>query len=1103
MRIYAIGLATLVLVASNGSTEEIRLTAAEAHTFSVHSHQQQLPQPIVIYRYQEQNLIPLQAFAAALGLDIRSDAASAKANGWIGGENSNFLLDIGNLQARRGIEQYQLRPQQPWARDSVDLYVSEQLLQQILPLQLSFNKQSQQLLVSSEMPLPAVDKLLAQQANNTRLGQQQNFHSGGFDPIHPHAYQDASQPVLFAFGKGALVGDDLLTQNYQLGLLASGDLAGQSYEISANKMAKQRSEYRLRLSRDLNDLGGDLPVQLGQYQLGDVSYFGDNLSQGANEGVGVQIGDARSHQFGLANLEGNAPPGWQVHLYRNGVLLAITETPQSGRYRFLQQPLLAGANTFEMHLYGSKGEYQVRRQTINNSNQTAAGQFSYNLMAIDNRRFVANDKEDQEVAQLRSLKQHGLRLNYGISHWWDIGLSLQQQTFASTTSPNQNIDERYFGINSSLQLWDSNIELEALHGADATAYFAGASRALGDNYFLRGSYRYHDGMQTDQIDQQAPLQSAAELWLEGQTWQLGGWQYAFGAQHQRYQNDALPSSSVLANRLSSQLGNFSVTHTYLYDGGYQGEVRGRHQGKLLLATSGYEWGLSSNIHYQIGEGLRDFETRLRWRPFGDFSNHTRLFYDKPFDTNENRWGMAHEIAYRHDWLTVGLEGGFDDHGDWQINATATMAYNYRDNRDRQVDSSLRPQLADISVRVYRDVNNNGHFDRTDEPLTGIVIDTSPSWPRQVSDHAGIVNLQQVPTNRSYQFAIDPKSLPAGMVLRSGVMGLVPLAGQPNQVDLALVNTSSIAGQLRDQHGQVIGDLELNVTDLNQQRLRSVRSDTEGRFQFSQLRPGQYYLMANPEQLRQRQLRTAIPLYPLNISASGEQRRDWAIQLLNDAQPQPVTESAPKPAPATVSKPQPQPAVAMRPPVSDPLAQMADDDVLLQVAASQRPFPLQQLRQQYPQLSLNQVPVKRAGKPTYLLLAGQYPNALSAQRGARQIPNGLSNGQPMPRRVADLRRERIVAASAAIAAPQLSSEDWLAQQPADHFTWQVVATKARASAEAFVRQQRLPPPWQISEHNGWYQVLWGSFADRQTAEQQLQQLPQPLAQPWLRPFSAVR
>lgn len=1126
---------------------EVTLQTSSSQTITLVSQEQELPQPIVIYKHNNRELVPLQAFSAALGLDIRVEAAQATANGWVGGENSHFTLNLQTAEARRGFQQYEIDNSRFWGRDSADLYVEASIIEQVLPLKLNFNPQAKRLLIHSANPLPVVEELLALKTANTRLGSQQNFHSGGFDPIHPHNYQEFSKPTILGFGKAVVLGDDLfgnefLTQDYNFGFIASGDLANQSYEINYNKLRNERSEYRLRFSRDLSDYGRDLGIELGQYQLGDISYHGDNLLAGANEGLGIQIGNGRQHQFGMTSIEGNAPPGWQIVLYRNGVLLDIAYAQNSGRYFFNNQPLTAGVNVFEMHLYGPNGEHQLRRKTVTNDPIVTAGKFSYNLMYLDNERFLLRSREREELNKLSSLSQAGLRLSYGLTNNWDMGIIVQNQSLGlrsyqeEIADPDPRIVTRYpsesvwyYGINSSVKLWETDLELELVHGDDSMSYFIGASRMLWDQWFVRATHRHYGDMRADLHRSDHRYSDITEGWLEGSTHRLGGWQYAFGGEIRLGGDGHNPRDGIISNRLSTQIGPVSLSHTYRYHNDAIGGGIGRNQGHLLMSLNGYDWGVTSDIDYQWGEGLRAMETRLRWKTFGGLSNHSRLFYDKPHENNKTTFGIGHEIAYRFNWLSLGLEGVMDNHRDWQINATTTMHYNYRDNRDRDYASMVRPQVADIAVRIYHDVNNNGRFDRTDRPLSGIVIDAMPAWPRQASNDNGEITLQQVPTNSRYRFGINPSQLPAGMVLRDGPMELLPMNDQINQVDLALVLTSTIKGQVQDQRGQPISELRMNVTDLNQRRLASATTNAQGQFLFPNLKPGQYYLIADPEQMRKRQISSDVPLYPLNINGSGENRNEWRLTM-NVAESNAVTieplraEVAVQALPEVLVKPFPVPQ-------HNPLQSMSDQDYVLQLASAEKPFELATLQAQYPQWSLAQISVRRTGQTAYVLLAGQYPSLRSAEQSALTVPGSLVQNAVLVRRVEDLKREQVathtmptsaatstpdsvptIAAPTvlptanAVATPSIShatSElQWLAQQAPEHLIWQVAAARSAESARAMAEKHQLPQPWIIKEHNGWYQVLWGSFSSDAEAQQALEQLANPPTQPWLRSIRSI-
>jgi len=71
----------------------------------------------------------------------------------------------------------------------------------------------------------------------------------------------------------------------------------------------------------------------------------------------------RSSEFGLEELVGDLPPGWEVELYDAYGLLDFGVADPAGEFR-VGFPLRYGANPFDMVLYGPRGEVVRRNRTI-------------------------------------------------------------------------------------------------------------------------------------------------------------------------------------------------------------------------------------------------------------------------------------------------------------------------------------------------------------------------------------------------------------------------------------------------------------------------------------------------------------------------------------------------------------------------------------------------------------------------------------------------------------------------------------------------------------------------------------------------------------------
>ncbi len=92
---------------------------------------------------------------------------------------------------------------------------------------------------------------------------------------------------------------------------------------------------------------------------------------------------------------------------------------------------------------------------------------------------------------------------------------------------------------------------------------------------------------------------------------------------------------------------------------------------------------------------------------------------------------------------------------------------------------------------------------------------------------------------------------------------------------------------------------------------------------------------------------------------------------------------------------------------------------------------------------------------------------------------------------------------------LWDRQWIAQQPGDHFTLQLLATRQRDNVSRFVEQHGLKGLAVAFEtrRNGqtWYSVIVGSYPDRQQAQQAFSQLPASVQklQPWIRRFDGIQ
>lgn len=1082
------------------AASEIQLPKQQLKPFELTAQGVQLDDQLPVYQYEKKLLFPLQGLSSKLGIDIQVDPHSLIASGWIKGENANLMLDLNKDQARRGFTQIPILPELVWGRDNVDIYLEAGFIQQLLPIQITANNLKQRISVSSTVPLPAVQQAITLNQVTNEPGESEEISVTPFDPEHPHDYQAMTPPLFYLQGDAAIAGDDFLTQDYNLNLLSTGDLGFHSYEFGYQRTQGEDTQYRLQISKDLGDLDGRLPVSVGGYQLGDVEYYGDDLNHGYLSGQGVVFGNAadiNNNRFGRTTIEGNAPEGWSIHLYRNHALVRIDIADGDNRYVFSGIPVLEGSNLFEIRMFGPNGEYMVRRKTVQSGGQRLGqGQWSYSGFYIDQTADLFNKKSQQEIDELNIHRSFNGHLEYGLTDQITVGATYSQQSideWGRTTNRN------YFGGNVVANFLKSTWNMEASTQQDGgTAYTFGWQKRLGTDHSARVVYYNFKDFDSDLSKDLARIGADSNLRaeLEGSFNAQHPFQYKIGASYRQGDD----SSYLIDSRVSTQLGNMAITHFLAYDSHLTHFDRST-SGRLLIDTPMLDWNLTSALDYESGSGITGFDTVFRWRPWRGINNQSVVYFDDPID-DKSRYGYEHRISMTWDWFTAGLSGQIDSRGDWQVSATSVIALNYEDSRVRGED--YRPQVADIKVNVFIDNNNNGRFDSSDQPLQGLHLLSSPSLPHSASNDIGEIRLSQVKSNQLYTIAPITENLPDNLVLRDGPIEVMPMTGKMVTVDLPLVALTDIKGQvLKDHDDMPLAGIEISLKDLHQQPLANLTTGSRGEYEFSNIKPGYYLLQMRPDQLDDYGQLQEEPLFPIALSGRklDHQQRDLRIKYVEQASQINVAQG-------NVEETLPTPKQADKvPELGQGIMRMDSEDYTIQIAAQRKAFNLNKLRENYPHQSLEQVTVIRDDQPMYLLIAGQYPNERSAQYGLRDIPKEFANNLPLVKPVTGLQYQHNVylkwAKRNSAEPQQIDATDWLGQQPAANFTWQLMAAKQRASALTLAKELNLGDNVHIRHQNGWYQLFWGSFGTRAEAQAALAALNNAPQNPWLRSIASLR
>src|SRR5690606_12669253 len=106
------------------------------------------------------------------------------------------------------------------------------------------------------------------------------------------------------------------------------------------------------------------PLKARSYTIGDTDLPNVPLTGDESQEFGVRVSNnpLENSNFQATDITGDSLPGWDVELYRNGILLDFVSVGNDARYVFDNIELFAGDNNFEVFFYGPQGE--IRRELL-------------------------------------------------------------------------------------------------------------------------------------------------------------------------------------------------------------------------------------------------------------------------------------------------------------------------------------------------------------------------------------------------------------------------------------------------------------------------------------------------------------------------------------------------------------------------------------------------------------------------------------------------------------------------------------------------------------------------------------------------------------------
>jgi hypothetical protein len=865
-----IALAALLLSAAPVlAQEEGSLPEEDLLVLGVRLAGEALADDLVAFGHPEGVLLPLQRLTELLELPLEVDPEGGGARGWIASEERRASLDLGRGEWALGNRKGRFEPAMAQVREG-DLFLDAGLLSSWLPIDFAVDRGSLVLAVAPR-------EKLALQERWEREARRRDLTAARAGEIAPAASRFAAEPHPYGLvgwptidgsvGFSLGFGETGRTAALRHSLLARGDLLAMTAGLFVSGDAA-----RLTLERNL---GGC------EWKIGDLAIRPDPLVSRGRPGRGLLIagapGTTSAASSGRTVLAGDALPGWEVELYRNGALLDFQRVGEDGRYEFRDIPLRDGMNLFRLAFYGPRGERREREERIFSSNDLLpAGETVWHLGVVQAGvgllQSAAAAVAGDEV--LSGSLLGSFELERGLSRRLSWGLG-----FNSLTLDEARHDYLGFNLRTSWPGGSGRLRLTR----DLRGGWAGQLQARGslgpvqfeaDQVELQG-FR-GDGEDTGNIRSRTRVRLFTQASMPRRLFKGAALPISLtGTRRVTAYDESLVLQATSAFTLS--LGPSTLGNRWRLDYSDSGLSAG---GALLWSARLRKLGLRGDLSYGFAPEpvLSDLTLQAEAAMRQDLTAR--------FGLNQNlrqaTTALSAGVDWKRDHVLLGLMLGLTSRGRVELGASLSFSIGRDPQKDRfRIQGESGASQGAVSARVFLDADNDGRFGPGDSPLPGVRFEADAAALAAMTGDDGLAWVR-VPPYRPVSLSVAEESLadPAWFPGRSGV-SLIPRPGVAWAADFPVVITGEIEGIVFLREGgsrREASNVRVQLVDVQGTVVQESRSQFDGFYLFERVLPGRYSIRIDPAQLERLRL-TAVIEKPEIELRSGESQGRVEIVLL--------------------------------------------------------------------------------------------------------------------------------------------------------------------------------------------------------------------------------
>ncbi|HEY8574507.1 hypothetical protein [Phenylobacterium sp.] len=835
-----------------------------------------LTEGLAAYGEPQDPLIPLSELARFLEYDIDVLPAERRIVGRLGQSRTSLVVDLATGTARVGGRTVPLGAQDVAVTPN-EIYLRASAINRLLPLELKVNPNELAISVVAKEPIPIQSRL----ERLARLRSAEGAPGAQEELLRvPSPYGPFSMPnfdVSLSLGAGTRTGAEQGPAfPFRYDVRAAGDLLYGGYQAYVGS-DERGGPAVARLTFERRSVEGRLlgPLKARQISIGDVYTPSFALGPRSLNGRGFALSTVpldQTNVFNRVDLRGELPLGYDVELYVNDVLQGGQNTPNKGRYEFLNVPLTRGVNVVRVVTYGPHGERDENTRIVNvGGAQLARGEMTFEFAAVQQERSLFL-LADEEVTDFISDSAGRLRvvagINYGLTQFITV-------TGGAALIPAPGGASRgLYGLGARTSLLGFVTQLDlAMDSEGGTAEGIGlAGQVFGVSTVVR-YLLFQNGFLDENgpgVDFTRSLVSRGELNLDGNVQFLGRIiPLSFRTARTEYSDGEI--GLLGAFRASATTGALLLSGGLEYSHDYG---RNRDDTRLtgFFAAStfrSYTWQIRSTIDYDI---LPEFHLRaLAITADRDLSERTslRLGLGQSLDNLES-FNVTASAITRTKFGDFALTTDYSNQDkSWRVAAQVNFGLAFDPVRRRYgVVSEGVGGGGSVAFHAFLDQNGNGERDAGEGGVRNLIITSSGrNFATNEEGRVLITGLGSTATAR-LTVSLDELDNPS---LRSPPVSIQvnPRPGSVTEVAYPMRPTGDVMVRilLRRGDGSLVGLSAVQLQLVGEDgKIVEAKTEFDGAASFEGVVAGKYTVQLNPEQAQRLRMRL---LKPLSVVISSE------------------------------------------------------------------------------------------------------------------------------------------------------------------------------------------------------------------------------------------